>query len=49
MPFSDRSFKRTGGFAMLFFPRTVITEACVKMEPEFLSDYDMDITAAKLP
>lgn len=34
---------------MLSFLRTVITEASIKMEPESLSDYDVDITAVKLP
>lgn len=33
---------------MLSFLRIVITEASVKMEPESLSDYDVDITV-KLP
>lgn len=49
MPFSDRSFKRIQKFTVLSIPRTVITEACVKMELESLIDYDTDITAMKLP
>lgn len=48
MPFSDRSFKRTGGFTMLSFSRTAITEICVKMALESVSDYDMDITVVNL-